>query len=215
MKHAISISASIFLLSSLLVSCTGNRYTSRSLDTAEAIMSERPDSALYILQSLHGQSIPTGALQARFALLYTQALDKNYLPIPGDSLINIAIEYYSRKKDNQRLGWAYLYLGTAYTQMDSVAQAINKYKKAQELAEKYADYALLSVVTSEMGALYREQRHYKEALELFKISWTACKDSGNQKNEGYILSRIGHVFYLSAAVDSAGYYFNKAREIAI
>jgi len=178
-------------------------------------MQAQPDSALYLLQSLDDQQIPRGALQARYALLYTQALDKNYLPIPGDSLIKIAVNYYNRVKDDQRLGWAYLYLGNAYVQMGSIELAINTYKKAQEIANRFIDYALLSVVTSEMGALYQEQRHYAQALELYKISLTACRSSGNQRNEGYVLGRIGNVFYLSVSVDSAEYYYNRAREIAI
>jgi len=73
------------------------------------MMSAQPDSALIILQTIDRQQIPQGAQQARFALLYTQALDKNYLPLSGDSLINTAVDYFSHKKDYKRLGWAYLY----------------------------------------------------------------------------------------------------------
>jgi len=197
------------------VSCINDKTISATLDRAEALMQGRPDSALYVLRSLHGQQIPRGALQARYALLYTQARDKNYLPISGDSLINIAVRYYSQKKDKQKLGWAYLYLGTAYTQMDSVVRALNTYKMAQALADKYADHALLSVAAGEMGGLYQAQRHYEEALDLYKISLAACRNSGNQRNEGYVLARIGDAFYLSAALDSAEYYYGKAREIAI
>ncbi|MCL2739307.1 MAG: hypothetical protein FWE30_07660, partial [Bacteroidales bacterium] len=106
----------MLLLCCSTVSCINDKTISATLDRAEALMQGRPDSALYVLRSLHGQQIPRGALQARYALLYTQARDKNYLPISGDSLINIAVRYYSQKKDKQKLGWAYLYLGTAYTQ---------------------------------------------------------------------------------------------------
>ncbi|MCL2739365.1 MAG: hypothetical protein FWE30_07975, partial [Bacteroidales bacterium] len=114
MRHAIS--TILLLLCCSTVSCINDKTILATLDTAEALMQEQPDSALYVLQSLDGHYIPYGILRARYALLYTQARDKNYLPISGDSLINIAVRYYSQKKDKQKLGWAYLYLGTAYTQ---------------------------------------------------------------------------------------------------
>jgi len=197
------------------MSCVNNKTISATFDAAESLMQERPDSALYLLQSLDGHNIPQGALQARYALLYAQAFDKNYLPLPaGDSLINVAIDYYS-KKNHPKLGWAYLYLGVAYSQMDSTVWALIAYMVAQELANKYADYTLLSAATSELGDLHQAQRHYNEALELYKLSLAACRSSGNQKNEGYALGRIGDVFYLTAALDSAEYYYSKAREIAI
>jgi len=212
MKYSILLS--LFLLF-YLSSCT-NRHYNAILDAAETVMQALPDSALYLLQSLDEQHILNGALQARYALLYTQALDKNYLLIHGDSLINIAVDYYSKKKDYKRLGWAYLYQGNAYAQMDSIKLAIITYNNAQGLLEKYPNDELLSLVTSEMGALYKKQRHFTEALRLYRASLAACRKSGNLKNENYVLGYIGDVFYVSRiSVDSAEIYYNKAKELSI
>ena len=191
MKHAIPLY--LFLLCCLFVSCINNGVVISSLDNAEAVMFERPDSALKILRTIDIGDIPYGALQARFALLYTQALDKNYLPIPNDSLIHIAVDYYSQKKEYGKLGWAYLYQGNMFTQIDSVDLAVIAYKKAQELLDKYPNDELLSLVTSEMGSLYQGQRHYPQALELFRASLAACRRSSNLKNENYMLGRMGEL----------------------
>ena len=208
----------LFLLSlcCLFISCTDNIDLILSLNNAEAVMQERPDSALKILQTIETANIPYGELLARFALLFTQALDKNYLPIPNDSLIHIAVDYYSKEKDFRKLGWAYLYLGNAYTQIDSVNLAFTTYKKAQELLEKNPNDELWSLVSNEMGALFKEQRHYPQALELFRASLYASRRSGNLKNESYALGRIGDLFYVSKiSLDSAEVYYTHARELAI
>ena len=41
----------------------------------------------------------TGENQADYCLLLTQAMDKNDLPLSSDSLIQIAVGYYSNKGD--------------------------------------------------------------------------------------------------------------------
>ena len=215
MKFAISISIS-FLMSCLLFSCTKSKYISKALDTAEAIMQIQPDSALRILQNLDGQNISQEAFQARFALLYTMALDKNYLPLHGDSLINIAIDYYSRKKEFQRLGWCYLYLGNAYVQIDSTVQAMFAYLKTQEILQHVDDDYLLGLVANEIASLHQEQRNYEQALILFRQSLKAFQRVGNKKNEGYVLSKIGRLLYISGGqIDSVQYFYDTAKKLAI
>ena len=212
MKNAVPVSLSLSFF--VMASCINNKVSS-SLDLAEILMLARPDSALQLLQSFDGQHIFRDDLQARYALLYTQALDKNHLPLSGDSLINIAIDYYSRKRDYRRLSWAYLYKGNAYAQIDSFPLALSMYKEVVDLLDVYADDDLLILVTNEIGVLYQKQRHYKEALESFKISLEASRKSGHQKYENYVLGRMGNVFYLSAAADSAESYYNQAKALAL
>ena len=216
MKALVHNIASVFI-ACVLFSCSGVQAGMSQLDQAEALMRAHPDSSLIILQQIDASTLATKALQARYALLYTQALDKNYLPIQGDSLINIAVHYYEYEKYNaSKLAWAYLYLGSAYAQMDSVNLAITTYNKALDLLEKYPDEELLSVVSSEKGALYQEQRHFNEALELFKASLAASMRSGNIKHENYALGRVGDAFYYSGlSLDSAKFYYEEARTMAL
>lgn len=70
----------------------------QTLNEAESIMEERPDSALIILEGIDGQNL-SGEVQARHALLISQAYDKNHIDLTSDSLISIATTYYN-KHDN-------------------------------------------------------------------------------------------------------------------
>ena len=55
------------------------------LSTADSLMSTRPDSALYLLENICLSEIKTPAQNAKYALLLTQAQDKNYIIPTTDS----------------------------------------------------------------------------------------------------------------------------------
>jgi hypothetical protein len=69
------------------------------LDEAETLMTESPDSAYTLLQTLPVDELHQDKNRARYALLYSQVLDKNYIDETNDSLINIAVEYYRTTDD--------------------------------------------------------------------------------------------------------------------
>jgi len=179
-------------------------------------MQVQPDSALKILQTLKEKQIPNDKQKALYALLYTQALDKNDLPISNDSLIHIAVDYYSRKKEYRQLGWAWFYLGKTYMQMDSITLAMTFYLKTKELLNRINDDYLLGLVTNEEALLHQEQRNNEQALILLRQSLSAFQRAGNKKNEGLVLSQIGRLLYIKRSkIDSVQYYYDRAKEIAI
>ena len=79
------------LLCLQLGSCRQSTDTASVLVEAETLMDERPDSALTLLKSIPSPEQLTGLAQARYSLLYSQALDKNYIDTANDSLIQIAV----------------------------------------------------------------------------------------------------------------------------
>lgn len=68
--------------------CWGCKQTdvTQVLDRAETCMAERPDSSLYLLRTLDKRHISGSLRKARYALLYSQALDKNYIDVDNDSV---------------------------------------------------------------------------------------------------------------------------------
>ncbi|MDE6262090.1 MAG: hypothetical protein K2M09_02150, partial [Muribaculaceae bacterium] len=94
MRRLVYILAAMVLF---MVGCTDSRV-SEELIMAETIMEERPDSALAILREIDGSAL-SGESQARHALLLSQAYDKNYIDQMNDSLISIALDYYTTSSD--------------------------------------------------------------------------------------------------------------------
>lgn len=105
-----------------------------ALVTAENLMMEHPDSALSILESIDGSCL-TGELQARHALLLSQAYDKNYIDLTSDSLISIATDYYEKHgNDRYRLMMALYYGATVYYNAEDYDRSGIDATRAYEIA---------------------------------------------------------------------------------
>ena len=66
------------------VACGESRYISDTLEQAEAVMQEYPDSALTLLQAINTDELTTDRGRAMHALLLSQAYDKNYIDLTDD-----------------------------------------------------------------------------------------------------------------------------------
>ena len=83
-----------------------NSDAGRLLDDAEAHLEIHPDSAFVALDSLDRRQLNTPELRARHALLYSIALEKCGISMTNDSIINIAVDYYNNKGDQQKIATA-------------------------------------------------------------------------------------------------------------
>ena len=80
----------IILIIGISTGCSGNKTVESQLSRAEQVMQSLPDSALRIIENIDTDDISRRSTRARYALLYSQALDKNYIDQTNDSLIRIA-----------------------------------------------------------------------------------------------------------------------------
>ena len=88
------------LLAILFFTGCYNREQISRLDEAEALIQNKPDSALTILQQLKSEG--SQAEQAKYALLYSEALDKNHIKVTNDSLIRQAWSHYKHHPKDLR-----------------------------------------------------------------------------------------------------------------
>ena len=127
------------LLCLQLGSCRQSTDTASVLVEAETLMNERPDSALTLLKSIPSPEQLTGLAQARYALLYSQALDKNYIDTANDSLIQIAVNYYKDRDDAKSKFYAYYYLGRVHVNGNRLDQATLAFMNAEQEVEALGD----------------------------------------------------------------------------
>lgn len=64
-----------------------------TLKDVESYISERPDSALAVLESMDRGELKSRRSEAHHALLHAMALDKNYIDVTDDSLASVAVRY--------------------------------------------------------------------------------------------------------------------------
>lgn len=93
MKHILLI----LLFAALLAVASCSRTDDARLAVAERQMAEHPDSALLTLRQIDATSLNRHNT-ALYALLLTQAQYKNDITATSDSLINIALDYFSDGK---------------------------------------------------------------------------------------------------------------------
>ena len=84
------------LIAILIGGCSMSGRHRKSLDEAERMMFSNPRGALERLNSCDVSEFEDSASLARWALLYSEALNVNRLTAPTDTIISVAIDYYSR-----------------------------------------------------------------------------------------------------------------------
>ena len=81
----------------VIASCSSaTSHMSAELDQASSVMRSDPSAALERLNRYDVSQFDDSAVMARWALLYSEALTAKGLAAPTDTIIDIAIDYYSR-----------------------------------------------------------------------------------------------------------------------
>ena len=172
MKHIQShiLYIGIILLLLGITGCRKHYPVAEKLLQAEAVMNEYPDSALNLLKDIAQPELKTQAHHARYALLYSQALDKNYIDLTSDSLINIAVDYYKDRDDVKAKFLSYYYLGRIYTNANNLTQATLAYMEAEQLLDEFGDDYAAGLLYTQMGNIYRNYYDYPKALQSYRLS---------------------------------------------
>lgn len=197
------------LLLTGLVGCRDDR-NDRLLADAEACMETRADSARWLLQQT--DSILTDEQQARYALLWTQAMHKCHIPLEGDSLINVAVEYYSGTDDMHRLAKALLYKGLAHKQLGEMEKAVEAFVSSEQAFEGVDDDQYKALLYGHYASLLMKQNLLTEALGYYKKSY-GYKLRGDSIH--YIVSAcsdIATIYELLNLPDSAKVYYDRGME---
>lgn len=195
--------------------CWGCKQTdvTQVLDRAETCMAEHPDSSLYLLRTLDKRHISGSLRKARYALLYSQALDKNYIDVDNDSLIRVAVDYYKGHGTSHEKALAYFYLGRVYDNAGDETQATEAFVEAETHALDTDDHYICGLIYSYLGNLYFSQYSFDEALAMYDKSEKCYAQAGQLRNEGYMVEAKARVYKLQHLWDNSLKEYNKAKEI--
>ena len=152
------------ILSILLTGCTGERATKDAMKNAEALMEERPDSALTILKSMPQEKLITKELKARYSLLYAMALDKNYIDTTNLDVISPAIEYYSRYGSPIEKMKTYFYQGCIYANRMENDRAMYCWQLSLDDSLNVDDNHYKGLINSAISVIYSRNRNYEQEL---------------------------------------------------
>ena len=183
---------------------------------AEKIIESRPDSAWQILRHIEGQRYFSREQHAVYCLLYTEAMDKTRKKHTSDSLIRVAVDFFSKNPDRypEYLAKSLFYQGRVYHDTNMSDDAMQLYMEVEIKSQALSELNLLGLVNSEMGHLFQRQNLSGKAIEHFTKSANYFHRVRNFKNEGYALINLGLNYYVVKKYDSTIFHVQKVRQIA-
>lgn len=176
-------------------------------DKVERYMEAYPDSALLLLNQLPHPERLHGKQRADYALLLTQARDKNHLDsLQSDSIIRIAVDYYRNSEDKVKAGEALFYYGKIMALQDSVATAMRAYLDAEKVIEEIQDYRLKALLQEYIGYLNYTRFMYKKAVDNYQKSVYYSSKINDTLKIVYGYRNIAHIYLTKHNNDSACWY---------
>ena len=161
----------IFLICCGLLNMAGcersfhHRIISHQLDSAEALIHRRPDSALRIVYNADTSLLSMRKDRARYALLRTMAEDKNYIDKSDDSLIRIAQEYYKKHGTDQDKMLSWYYLGIIQKNGANYTDAILSLDQAEVFAKQIPNYRYLGLINRNRAEAFSATHDHTASYE--------------------------------------------------
>ncbi len=189
------------VVTGLSVGCNrqSSSLTDAALATVASVVEERPDSALEVIDRLDrlisvGEAqLRNGEQKARYALLKSQTLDKNWIDVTNDSLIRIAVQYYDRYGSDRDRMKAWFYLAAVQRNNMDYNAAFKSYGRAEDLALQAHDTAMLVIIYGNMSYIC----HYsysRDDLHYGQLSYQLAKESGNEKGRLWGMAYMAHAY---------------------
>lgn len=188
----------ILLLMTIVVfaACDRNTPILEQMDMAENLMNTKPDSALTLLKNIPVTNIKGEEIAARYALLKSMALDKNYIDTTTFDVLQPAIDYYLKKGSPDEKLRTYYYQGRIYQNQGDDDSAMQSFLNGCDLKQVVTDSLLLAHTLVAQGTLYFKQyktnefiRNNLEAAKLYGVIGRDIFEIKSYTNalDGYII----------------------------
>ena len=184
------------------------------LEEAEALLTENPDSAYRLLQSIERPERRQEAEYATWCLLMTQATDKSFREHTSDSLIRVAVRYFSKQHDPERLATALYTQGRVEKELGKNEEAARLFVKALDVAKGGEDYELQFLASSHLGTLYAYSHLDSLAFSAYEQALHFAELAQDSSSISYSHAYLGRVYGLQNNWHEAIHAYQKAIAIA-
>ena len=184
------------------------------LEEAEALLTENPDSAYRLLQAIERPERRQEAEYATWCLLMTQATDKSFREHTSDSLIRVAVRYFSKQHDPERLATALYTQGRVEKELGKKEEAAQLFVKALDVAKGGEDYKLQYLASSHLGTLYAYSHLDSLAFSAYEQALHFAELAQDSSSISYSHAYLGRVYGLQNNWHEAIHAYQKAIAIA-
>lgn len=162
------------LLAVATLSSCADRKANETMSLAESLMEDAPDSALVVIESIDTTRLAGKAQRARYSLLYSIALDKNYIDTTDTRVIMPAVRYYNHHGTPDEKMKSLYYLGRVQYNAGEYESAVVSLTKAKELFLSVDDKLSCGLVCGALADIYgdyhlpeEQKSSLEEGLEHF------------------------------------------------
>lgn len=168
-----------------LTSCGGNHSETpqkMGLNYVREIMNDNPGLALEHLKVMSQDSIEEASDKALYGVLYSQALDKEFIYIKSDSIIAPSLEYYKAHPEGNEelLMMAYFYKGRVEFHQENLVESLTYMLKAEELAGKMGKDFYLGLIYRNIAWVYGSVYNYVAAIGYHEKALEAFRHTGKE-----------------------------------
>ena len=125
------------VLTLLVTACSYSGSQAHNFEEARRMMDKNPQEAFTRLNAIDVSEIHDSATMAQWALLYSEAMLANSLSAPTDTIVNIAIDYYSRNGMEAELQKARKLKGAILSSATKDSDALSRALYLQKEKEYY------------------------------------------------------------------------------
>lgn len=157
----------MLILTSAIACTKSDSKTIDQLNSAEQLLETQPDSALSILRQVAPESLGAKKDRARYSLLMSMALDKNYIDVTSFDVLQPAIDYYMNNGSaDERLKTDY-YRTVIFMNQNKRDSALSCITQALYLSSDCKDSLFMAQALEIQGTLYLDYIKVDEDIACF------------------------------------------------
>ena len=209
MKHYISI----IILAIFLFSCNGHSKHWETLSQVESYIEEKPDSALVTLEQMDLSELSGKEEKAKHALLYSMALDKNFVDKTDFEVLQPAIDYYEDNGSATDKLRTYYYQGRIYQNMGNDALAMDCFVNAIVAGNESDDILTIARTHFAQSKIYYSLFDWDNFIECNKNAADYFKEAGVLNSYANCLIRIINGYTLKKEPENALHYIEECKRL--
>ena len=146
------------------------------LSSADEIMNEHPDSALSLLKSIDSREFKSSHNQALYALLLSQAYDKNFIDLTNDSLISIAVNHFSNGNNHRYSMLAHYYHARIHYNAGNLPDCVTSCLKAEQSGLNTQEHLYLGLIYRLLLDIFNQSYNFDKNLNMPNFHFTISKN---------------------------------------
>lgn len=141
--------------------------TAYRLERADSLKYVNPQEALRVLRLVRQDGVSRDADGARYALCVSMASVLSGRPLLNDSLISVALDYYSYGDDSLRKAETYYAAAITYRSFDDDKRALSYFNKAGTALQGCSSFSQLGyLLFRDWGLMLKAEKPYNEAMSM-------------------------------------------------